>query len=216
MVERRVTALIVQKRNPQRVNVHLDGEFAFGLARIVAAWLQVGQQLSEEKIAQLQAEDGYEVAYQKALNFLSYRPRSEAEVRRNLQEHETPEPVIEYVIERLKNSGLLDDTRFAQIWVENRSEMRPRSRRALAQELRQRGVAAQEIEQSLENLDEEEMAYQAARKQARKFRALPWQDFRQKLFRFLAQRGFDFEVISAATHRVWQEIKDATEEEETP
>lgn len=211
----KITALVVQKHNTQRVNVYLDGEFAFGLARIVAAWLQLGQELSEEKIAQLRAEDAREAAYQKALNFLSYRPRSEAEVRRNLQSHDLLEATIKYVIERLKNSGLLDDARFAQMWVNNRSELRPRSRRALAHELRQRGVDAQEIEQSLEGIDEEAAAYQAALKQSRKFRSLQWQDFRQKLYRFLAQRGFGFEVISTVTHRVWQEIQDAMEEEET-
>ena len=57
---KKITALQVQKRNPNRVNIHLDGEFAFGVARIVAAWLRIGQELSEEKIGQLQAEDGRE------------------------------------------------------------------------------------------------------------------------------------------------------------
>ena len=68
------------------MNIYLDGEFAFGLARITAGWLKVGQELSEEKIAALQAEDANEMTYQKALHFLSYRPRSSAEVRQNLAE----------------------------------------------------------------------------------------------------------------------------------
>ena len=46
----RITAIEPQKRDPDRVNIHLEGEYAFSLARIVAAWLQVGQDLSEEKI----------------------------------------------------------------------------------------------------------------------------------------------------------------------
>ena len=49
----RITAIQAQKRNPQRVSVFLDGEFAFGLSRIVAAWLAVGQEISDEKIALL-------------------------------------------------------------------------------------------------------------------------------------------------------------------
>ena len=60
---KKITAIEVQKRSPNRVNIHLDGEFAFGLARIVAAWLRVGQDLSEEKIEQLQADDARERAY---------------------------------------------------------------------------------------------------------------------------------------------------------
>ena len=82
----KITALKVQKRNPNRVNVYLDDEFAFGLARIVAAWLHIGQELSVDKIALLQAQDAGEVAYLQALHFISFRPRSEVEVHRKLAE----------------------------------------------------------------------------------------------------------------------------------
>jgi regulatory protein len=216
-MKHKITALRAQKRNPQRINVYLDGEFAFGLARIVAAWLYVGQELEDEKIAHLQDDDGREKAYQKALNFLSYRPRSEAEIRRNLGEHSRgeedhlSEETIEYVIERLKENGLLNDTRFAKLWVENRSEMRPRSRRALEYELKQLGVDAQTIAQSLEEVDEQAMAYRLAQKQARKIKELEWKDFRQKMYRSLAQRGFDYEIISIVTQQTWDETHAQTD-----
>lgn len=213
----KLTALTAQKHNPQRVNVYLDGEFAFGLARIVAAWLEIGQELSDEKIAQLQAEDGRETAYQRALKLLNYRIRSESEVRKNLKEHEIAEEDIEHVIERLKRSGLLNDQAFAQAWVENRSEMRPRSRRALAYELSRRGVDSQVIEQSLEGVDEEGLAYQAAQKRSRKLHSTDWNDFRTKMYRFLAQRGFQYDTIREVTARTWAEMTDANnafEEEE--
>ena len=122
------------------MNIHLDGEFAFGLARIVAAWLGVGQELSEEKIEQLQAEDARERAFQQAMLFLSYRARSESEIRQNLRKHEIPEQVIEQTLERLRQDGLANDNQFAQAWVENRSTFRPRSRRMMAMELRQKGL----------------------------------------------------------------------------
>jgi regulatory protein len=102
MEMRRITALKLQKRNKERVNVYLDGEFAFGLARIVAAWLQVGQELDEEKIAALLAQDGVEVAYQRALKFISYRPRSEKEVEDNLKKHDVPTDTIELIMGRLR------------------------------------------------------------------------------------------------------------------
>ena len=90
----KITGLKVQKRNKDRVNVYLDGEYAFGISRIVAAWLRNGQELSEEKIAELKAQDNVEVALQRALNYLSYRPRSEQEVRQNLKKHKYHEGVI--------------------------------------------------------------------------------------------------------------------------
>jgi regulatory protein len=138
MKMRKITAIEVRKRTPNRVNVHLDGEFAFGLARIVAAWLRVGQEISEEKIEQLLAEDARERAYQQAMLFLSYRARSESEIRKNLRKHEIPEAVIEETLERLRQDGLANDSQFASAWVENRNAFRPRSRRLMAMELRRR------------------------------------------------------------------------------
>jgi len=207
MGNRKITALSVQKRNPNRVNVYLDGEFAFGLARIVAAWLQVGQELDEKRIASLQAEDSQEVAYQRALKFLGYRIRSSQEVQRNLQKNGVSEEVISSVLERLQRSGLVDDVRFAQAWIENRSEYRPRSRRALTIELRQKGISEQVIEEIFDQTggEEEDLAYQAACKQARKLKDLEWPDFRRKLNGFLARRGFSYDVIAPVVDRVWAE-----------
>jgi regulatory protein len=203
-----ITALTLQKRNHQRVSVFLDGEYAFGLARIVAAWLEVGQELSDEKIAQLRAEDEREVAYQRALRLIQYRPRSESEIRQLLRRHQTPEETAEGIIERLKESGLINDAGFAQTWVENRSDLRPRSRRALAFELSQRGIDAQVIEQSLSEIDDDLMAYQAAQRPARRYKDLEWNDFRQKMYRYLAQRGFNYETSAQVIARIWQEMHD--------
>jgi len=162
---RTITAIEPQKKNPRRVNVYLDGEFAFGLSRLVAAWLKVGQALTEEKIASLQAEDEQETVYQKALHFLSYRPRSTAEVRQNLNKRNIPESLIEATLERLQRSGLLNDEAFARAWVENRSEFRPRSKSALKMELRRKGLDDEVIQSVLaEGVDEEALALDAARK----------------------------------------------------
>lgn len=202
----RITALKVQRRNPQRVNVHLDGIYAFGLARITAAWLQVGQELSDQKITELLTKDSAEVAFQKALRFLENRPRAEAEVRRRLHEHQIPDEAIDPVIERLRNNGLVDDARFAKEWVDNRSTFRPRSRRALIQEMRQRGVPAETIQEAVADIDEDALALQAARKQARKLHNLEWLDFRRKLSGFLARRGFNYATIAPVVTQTWNEL----------
>ncbi len=203
---RKVTALKLQKRNRNRVNLYLDGEFALGLARIVAGWLEVGQELSEEKIAELQSQDEHEVAYQRALNFLSYRIRSEAEIRRNLQKHQVAEESCHAVITRLQRANLVNDAEFAQTWVENRSEFRPRGRRALRMELRKKGLNQEIIEQALEKIDEDTLAYQAARKKVRKLENLEWAEFRKKLGGFLARRGFNYATISPIVSQVWAEL----------
>ncbi len=207
---RKITALKVQKRNPQRVNVYLDGEFAFGLNRLVAAWLRVGQQLSEAKIASLRAQDAREQAYLRALNLLSYRDRSLQEIRQNLKKHQTPEDVIDEVLQRLQEEGYANDTRFARLWVENRNTFRPRGRRVLAMELRRKGVAPAVIEDILrENEPEETLALRAGRQRARRYAALDWPAFRRKLTAFLARRGFAYSVVAPVVQQLWQELHES-------
>lgn len=203
---KKITAIEAQKRTPNRVNIYLDGEFAFGLARIVAAWLRVGQELGEQKIEQLQLEDARERAFQQALLFLSYRARSEAEIRTNLRKHEIPEAVMEQTLERLRQDGLANDNQFAQAWVENRSTFRPRSRRLMAMELRQKGLDDEAIESAVETVDDEASAYAAAQKRSGRLKGLEWVDFRKKLSGFLARRGFSYSVIAPVVTRIWNEM----------
>ena len=202
---KKITAISAQKHKPNRVNIFLDGEFAFGLARITAAWLKTGDVLSEEKIEKLQVEDTRERAYQQALLYLSYRARSEKEIRQNLRKHEIPETIIEETLERLKNSRLADDNQFAQMWVENRNTFRPRSKRALEIELRQKGLNTEAIQASLSDVDEETLAYEAGLKRAARFKGQEWSEFRKKLSEFLARRGFSYSIAASTVSRIWNE-----------
>lgn len=206
MAERVVTALRVQKRNPNRVNVYLDGEFAFGMARIVAAWLTVGTHLSEEKIGQLLRQDEVESAYQKALQFIDYRPRSEAEVSRRLSDKGVASEVCNQVIERLRHAGLLADAAFAQSWVENRSAFRPRGRRLLAMELRQKGISEEVIQESLPEAEAEEgLALLAGRKYMGRLRQADWETFQRRMGGFLLRRGFPYSVVKPVLKQLWDE-----------
>jgi len=202
---KKITALSVQKKNPNRVNIYLDGEFAFGVARITAAWLKNGDELSDEKIAKLLAEDTREWAYQQALLYLSYRVRSEKEIRQNLRKHELPEEVIEETIERLRKAGLVNDNEFAQTWVENRSTFRPRSRRALEMELRQKGLDDESVHAAVSGVDENALAYEAAIKRVNRLKGQEWSEFRKKLSEYLARRGFPYSVIAPTVTQVWNE-----------
>jgi regulatory protein len=201
----KITAIEPQK-NRNRVNIHLDGEYAFGLDRFVAAWLKTGQELSDEKIAKLQADDARERAYQQAMLFLSYRARSEKEIRQNLSKHEIPQEVIEQTLEKLREGGLANDNLFAQAWVENRSTFRPRSRRALTMELHQKGLDDEIIHSAVSGVDEDALTYQAALKRVTRLKGLEWSEFRKKLSEYLARRGFPYSVIAPVVSKVWNEV----------
>lgn len=207
-MDRKITALKAQKKNPNRVSVYLDGEYAFGLAKIVAAWLQVGQTLNDEKIAALKEQDNSEVALQKVLRLLSYRPRSEAEIQQKLTDLGYTPAVIEQVLDKLRTSHLIGDKEFARTWVENRNTFRPRSHRYLAFELRQKGVAEDVIQETLaDSVDEEELAYQAAIRYVRRLEGADWETFRKKLSGFLGRRGFSYGTIAPVVRKVWSETR---------
>jgi regulatory protein len=203
----RVTALKVQSRNPKRVNIYLDGQFAFGLAKIEAIRLRVGQELDEAAIARLQQADDEEQAYERALKLLSIRPRSEDEIRRKLREHKVADETVEAVLAHLRRAGLVDDAAFANYWVENRASFRPRSQRMLKAELKRKGVGEIALAQALTGTNDAEAAYALAAKRVRtaKLADGPYPEFRRKLGDYLARRGFDFETIGPIVERLWKE-----------
>jgi len=203
-----ITRLEAQKRNKERVNVYLDGEFAFGLALSEALKLRKGQQLTDAEIARLRALDEIEVAHERALNFLSYRPRSISEVRDNLRQKEFSAEAVETVVGRLEQVGLLDDRAFAQFWIDNRDQFNPRGARALRFELRQKGVPDDAIDQALAGFDEDAAARQAAQSQARRVAGLDEKAFRQKVNAYLQRRGFSYDAIRDAADTLWLEIGD--------
>ena len=190
----KITDIKPQKHDPDRLNIYLDGEFAFGVARVVAPWLKVGKELTPDKVAELKEKDALERAYQRALHYLSYRTRSEQEVRNNLHKHDIPEQVIETTLDRLREKSLVDDAHFAAQWIENRRAFHPRGKKALAAELRQKGVGRRIIDQALEEVDEIQMARKVVEKKKRKVQSLEWPDFRQKMYGYLSRRGFHYSV----------------------
>jgi regulatory protein len=206
-MEREITAIKAQKRNRQRVSIYLDGEYAFGLSRFVAAWLKPGRKLTQADIDRLQQEDTYEIAFQKALQFINHRPRSIEETRKRLIEKGFSEEVVEATLSRLKEKDWLNDLEFSRQWVENRNTFRPRSNRLLAYELRLKGVADDVITQALESFggDQTELAYQAGIKKAKQCRQETRLDFQKKVGGFLGRRGFHYGIVKPTVERLWEE-----------
>jgi regulatory protein len=201
----KITALAYQKRNRDRVNVYLDGKFAFGLAVLEAARLQVGQTLTDEEIVSLQMRDDIERAHSRALDYLSYRPRSESEVRRNLREKDVDDQIVDVVIGRLKRAGLLDDREFARYWVDNRARFNPRGLRGLRYELQQKGVSRDIIDDALVTFDVEVAARRTAEAGARRLSHEEPSAFRRKLQAYMARRGFCYAVVKPLVEEMVQE-----------
>ncbi len=202
-----ITALEVQQRNKERVSVYLDGEFAFGVTLLEAARLRRGQTLSDAEIAELRARDAVEQGVDQAVRFLSYRPRSAGEIRRYLAQKRAEPPVIEQVLDRLIGLGYVDDLAFARYWVENREEFRPKGPLALRQELREKGISKALIDQALSDVDFTESAYRAVQPRLAAWGALDRRALKQKVYEYLARRGFGAETIRDVIDRVQEETE---------
>ncbi len=201
-----ITALKPQKQG-KRVNLFLDNEFALGLSRevVAEAGIQLGQKLSQAEVEELKQAELLHRALAQALNFLSYRPRSKAEIKTKLSRLGYEEEIIQKTINRLQEMGLADDAAFAKFWKENRESFSPRSKRLLARELRGKGIDPELIGEVINEVDNELEAYRAGQKKARSLSQLNYFDFRKKLSAFLYRRGFNYEVIKPVVERLWQE-----------
>ena len=208
-VDRKITAIEPQKRHKERVNIHLDGEYAFSLDRLTAIWLQEGQSLSQEDITSLQQKDVLETAYRRALHLLSYRARSGQELERFLQDKGYAPEQVAQVNARLQEEGYLNDQRFAEDWISNRVAFRPRSGKRIRFELLQKGIERETADEALDKaqLNEDALALEAGRKLARRYARLDQKDFMLKLGAALARRGFNFGAAKAASKQLWLDLE---------
>ena len=149
-----------------------------------------------------------------ALRFLAQRPRSEQEVRRRLRRACADESAVQTVLEQLRQHALVDDAAFAEYWVEQRQTFKPRGARLLRAELRQHGIAASAADAAAETTEASALddAYRAAHKRARQLGSADERAFKTRLAQFLARRGFDWETISVAVNRLWEEVRNQKSE----
>ncbi len=205
---RTITAIEAQKRGKDRVNVFLDGAFAFSLGVEVLGeqGIHLGQNLSDPQIEELARADLFHKCLNAALRLLSYRPRSQAELRTRLRSR-FDEQAIDRVIVHLEARQMVDDVAFAQFWKENRESFSPRSKRMLKLELRRKGIDPEVITDVVEVVDEDQSAYRAAEKKARSWAKEDYNTFRRKLGAFLSRRGFSYEVANRVMERLWQESR---------
>ena len=205
---KKVTA-IREGRRGKRVNVFLDGKFAFSLEAEVAVreGLGTGQELSEGDIEALTGADLFQRCLNAALRYLGYRPRSEAELRQRLRRRGFNGGNVEATLDKLKEQGLVNDLAFAEFWKDTRQSFSPRSQWLTRAELRQKGVAEDIIDRVVADVDDEDSAYRAAASKARSLPKTDYQSFRRRLGEYLKRRGFGYGVINHTVQQVWQEME---------
>lgn len=140
-----------------------------------------------------------------AYYYLSYRPRSEGEIRQWLDKRGFASEVVETAIGKLREQNLSDDFAFAKFWRDDRLSFRPKSKRLIKRELRDKKVASDIIEQVTSDIDDEEIAYKLGSSRLPTLVHLDYPAFYRRLTSYLAYRGFNYEVIKRTASLLWQQ-----------
>jgi len=194
----KITAIKQQVKRQDRYSVYVDEKYLFSFSQdeLLNSGLKVGLEVSAQELAELQNTAVIDKAYDRALNLISHRPRSEGEMRDYLRRKDLTDHVITTVVNRLTERGYLDDSDFARRWVATRRLLKSTSKRRLSQELRQKRVADDIIKSVLE--DDETNELEVLRELIeRKRKQLKYQD-NLKLMQYLSRQGFSYDDINTA------------------
>jgi regulatory protein len=196
----KISAIKQQVKRRDRYSIYGDGKylFSFSESELLSSGIKIGQELDESNLNELKGKAVLDKAYDRALNLISHRMRSEWELRDYLKRKDYDEDVQEATVSRLRDRGYINDTEFAKRWVENRRLLKATSKRRLAQELRQKRISDEIINQTLEadETDELEVLKDLVE---RKRKQTKYQDD-LKLMQYLARQGFSYNLIKTALH----------------
>lgn len=192
----KITAIEPQAKAKNRVNILIDDKFSFGIDErlLVDFDLYVGREILDSDIQKYKEGDDLQKCMEKAFRFLSYRPRSEKEMRDKLSE-KYDETIVKKAMKKLTEYGYVNDAEFARSWVESRKT--GRGKRALAYELVRKGVTKDIIETTLSYLSDDsefESALELVKKRS-KFKNLNRDEKYKKIAPFLARRGYSYDII---------------------
>lgn len=197
----KITKIEQQKNNQDRWSVFIDEEFAFGVSteEIFIFKLTVGKEISREELENLLKEKDYSKAKDIALKFLSYKARSEKEVRDKLVSKEVESMTIDRVIEFLKRYDYINDEKFANSYVRERIRLKLEGRKKLVYDLRQKGIKQEIIDHVLDNtdIDEIDQAIKLLEKKVHDKTELDIKE-KQRIYQFLLRKGFSYDIIKKA------------------
>ena len=212
----KITDITLQARNPNRVNISIDGKYRFSLdvLQVGELGLKRDQEIDEVALALLEEESSFGKLYARALEYSFMRPRSTKELRDYLwkktldrkyrakdgtvkERQGISTRITERVLERLVEKGYVNDEAFARFWVENRHQRTGTSRRKLQAELMAKGVDRSIIEQTLslsDRTEDDELQKMIAKKRTK------YED-EVKLMQYLVRQGFSYDAVRDALNR---------------
>lgn len=200
----KITDIKSQLKNPDRLNIFVDGEYNLSLTlkQVVDLGVRVGVEFSEDSWEKIKKESIFGKIYSRSLEYCFRRVRSVKEVRDYLHkklifenkyslEKAEAEQIAKLVIEKLQKNNYLDDYRFGDFWLENRKKSKGASQKMLVNELLQKGLSRELISELLLESDrnEQDDLRLIVQKKQKKY------PDKNKLMQYLMRQGFGYDAI---------------------
>ena len=194
-----ITAITPQIKDKRRCNVYIDGRFCCGLTLEAAVKyrLKAGQIVSPERLEEIQLESEKNTALDKALVHISASKKTEKQVRDFLKGKGYLPAVCDYVLEKMRGYGFIDDKDYARDYVGFAASKK--GGRLIKTELRAKGLLEEDIDEALTSIDQGEQESAAGRILEKYMRGkTPDRETLAKAYRHLMSKGFDYETARAA------------------
>lgn len=203
-----ITQIKTQAKDKTRANIYLDGSFCCGLSLtcVFSYRLKEGDEISSERLEEIQLESEKDAAFDRALNYISATMKTEKDVREYLRKKGYLPVIEDYVIEKMLSYGYIDDGEYARAYIKS-AEGRS-GKNMIEQKLRAKGISQKAIASALEEMPEQTPAAKAVFEKYMRGKEYTKENL-YKAFRYLLGKGFDYETAKAAL----EGLKDENDED---
>lgn len=192
-----ISDITPQKRTKERFNIYIDGEYALSLnaETIVSSGVKIDMEVSQEFIEALKQEDTHKYALQIALKYISYKARTEKEVRTRLAEFD--EQSIDYAVDMLKGYGYINDREYVEEFVRQYTESGKYGPYAIRYKLIEKGIGGELLQEAMEDMrhNQRENAQTLIEKLMSKYSGKPPQKRRQSIYQALMSKGYEYDEV---------------------
>lgn len=209
----KITKIEPQKRNKDRFSLFIDDEFYMGIDQdvIIKHYLTKGMEVDEKFLNEIIKTEEQNKSNNTALNYISFKPRSEKEVRTKLKDKEFDEDIIDNTIAFLYKYNYLNDYDYGKSLINDKKNFKKAGKNLLKQELYKKGIDKDTIEELIEesyDYDEEyEMAYAVAIKKYNLIKNEDKNSIYRKLYSLLGRKGYAFDIINKVVKNIIDDNK---------
>ena len=190
-----------QKKRKNRVSIYIEGKYGFSLDynTLSRSDIHVGDEIDEKEIKKLKLKDEFAKARDYGYSLISYRDRSEWELKNRILEKGFQREVAIEVVNWFKKEGIVNDRNFANRWLDGVLQTKPMGKMRVLHELRAKriddGIIEDVCDKRLGYQTEMELAKKACNKRMNVLKNYPPEVGKRRLFQYMKNRGFAFEII---------------------